>query len=51
MNKKHTNHHLLKINDIKTESYNMMMMHENQKCAKSRAAAAPWQTAPPGVPF
>ncbi|EBQ0176517.1 hypothetical protein AXN64_21600 [Salmonella enterica subsp. enterica] len=31
MNKKHTNHHLLKINDIKTESYNMMMMHEKSK--------------------
>ncbi|KAB2508390.1 hypothetical protein F8P18_19520 [Salmonella enterica] len=29
MNKKHTNHHLLK-NDIKTESYNMMM-HEKSK--------------------
>ncbi len=31
MNKKHTNHHLLKINYIKTESYNMMMMHEKSK--------------------
>ncbi|WP_080170489.1 hypothetical protein [Salmonella enterica] len=31
MNKKHTNHHLLKIKDIKTESYNMMMMHEKSK--------------------
>lgn len=28
-----------------------MMMHEKSKCAKSRAVAAPWQTAPPGVPF
>ncbi|HAE6183712.1 TPA_asm: hypothetical protein G4I81_004513, partial [Salmonella enterica subsp. enterica serovar Javiana] len=25
MNKKHTNHHLLKIKDIKTMCYNMMM--------------------------
>ncbi|EHJ3404831.1 hypothetical protein J9S29_004087 [Salmonella enterica] len=24
---------------------------KNQKCAKSRAAAAPWQAAPPGVPL
>ncbi|WP_353622590.1 hypothetical protein [Citrobacter sp. Cb127] len=31
MNKKHTNHHLLKINNIKTMSYNMMMMHEKSK--------------------
>ncbi|EDQ9752683.1 hypothetical protein RBR92_22480 [Salmonella enterica] len=31
MNKKHTNHHLLKIKDIKTMSYNMMMMHEKSK--------------------
>ncbi|MDJ4950396.1 hypothetical protein LD928_20490 [Salmonella enterica] len=31
MNKKHTNHHLLKINDIKTVSYNMMMMHDKSK--------------------
>ncbi|ECC3876542.1 hypothetical protein AHZ37_003072 [Salmonella enterica subsp. indica] len=31
MNKKHTNHHLLKINNIKTEGYNMMMMHEKSK--------------------
>ncbi|EBC0530071.1 hypothetical protein AU958_22585 [Salmonella enterica subsp. enterica serovar Saintpaul] len=31
MNKKHTNHHLLKIKDIKTMCYNMMMMHEKSK--------------------
>ncbi|EAX5653031.1 hypothetical protein BBY84_24045 [Salmonella enterica] len=31
MNNKHTNHHLLKIKDIKTMSYNMMMMHEKSK--------------------
>ncbi|EAO2073588.1 hypothetical protein ACI5CJ_001506 [Salmonella enterica] len=31
MNKKHTNHHLLKIKDIKTMRYNMMMMHEKSK--------------------
>ncbi|EDS5484471.1 hypothetical protein JHG98_001154 [Salmonella enterica] len=31
MNKKRTNHHLLKINNIKTMSYNMMMMHEKSK--------------------
>lgn len=30
MNKKHTKHHLLKINDIKTVCYNMMM-HEKSK--------------------
>ncbi|EED9464488.1 hypothetical protein AA481_004549 [Salmonella enterica subsp. enterica] len=31
MNKKRTNHHLLKTNNIKTMSYNMMMMHEKSK--------------------
>ncbi|EBF0275597.1 hypothetical protein DB992_15445 [Salmonella enterica] len=31
MDKKHTNHHLLKIKDIKIMSYNMMMMHEKSK--------------------
>ena len=31
MNKKHTNHHLLKMNNIKTMSYNMMMMQEKSK--------------------
>ncbi|EHL53889.1 hypothetical protein [Salmonella enterica] len=42
MNKKHTNHHLLKINYIKTESYNMMMMHEKSKMRQNpRAAARP----------
>ncbi|KMT79357.1 hypothetical protein SEEN0624_09019 [Salmonella enterica subsp. enterica serovar Newport str. PRS_2010_0624] len=41
MNKKHTNHHLLKINDIKTESYNMMMMHEKSKNAPNPAPLPP----------
>ncbi|EEK9371884.1 hypothetical protein G3641_003104 [Salmonella enterica] len=44
MNKKHTNHHLLK-NDIKTESYNMMM-HE-----KSKMRQIPRRCRPAGSTF
>ncbi|EHB4242895.1 hypothetical protein WJT88_002569 [Salmonella enterica] len=52
MNKKHTNHHLLKINDIKTESYNMMMMmHEKSKMRQIPRRCRPVADCPAGSTF
>ncbi|WP_256221308.1 hypothetical protein [Salmonella enterica] len=49
MNKKHTNHHLLK-NDIKTESYNMMM-HEKSKMRQIPRRCRPVADRPAGSTF
>ncbi|EDX2018040.1 hypothetical protein BU505_000859 [Salmonella enterica subsp. enterica serovar Sandiego] len=44
MNKKHTIHHLLFFIQIKTISYNMMMMHEKSKMRRiPRARSHPWR--------
>ncbi|EAC2010224.1 hypothetical protein F7A03_02520 [Salmonella enterica] len=51
MNKKHTNHHLLKINYIKTESYNMMMMHEKSKMRQIPRRCRPVAGRPAGSTF
>ncbi|EBB7784395.1 hypothetical protein CKQ20_05680 [Salmonella enterica] len=50
-NKKHTNHHLLKINDIKIESYNMMMMHEKSKMRQIPRRCRPVADRPAGSTF
>ncbi|MCT7279003.1 hypothetical protein M1698_06850 [Salmonella enterica subsp. enterica serovar Minnesota] len=49
MNKKHTNHHLLK-NDIKTDSYNMMM-HEKSKMRQIPRRCRPVADRPAGSTF
>ncbi|MGC7978770.1 hypothetical protein ACP3XK_21820, partial [Salmonella enterica] len=49
MNKKHTNHHLLK-NDIKTESCNMMM-HEKSKMRQIPRRCRPVADRPAGSTF
>ncbi|EAP2647456.1 hypothetical protein D8V15_09590 [Salmonella enterica] len=47
MNKKHTIHHLLFFIQLKTKSYNMMMMHEKSKMRRiPRARSRPWRTLP-----
>ncbi|ECO2986204.1 hypothetical protein FXS52_05285, partial [Salmonella enterica subsp. enterica] len=51
MNKKHTNHHLLKINNIKTEGYNMMMMHEKSKMRQIPRRCRPVAWLTPGSTF
>ncbi|EDW4091397.1 hypothetical protein AGQ10_004980 [Salmonella enterica subsp. enterica serovar Berta] len=52
MNKKHTNHHLLKINDVKTEGYNMMMMmHEKSKMRQIPRRCSPVADRPAGSTF
>ncbi|EEA6914309.1 hypothetical protein GTC03_002966, partial [Salmonella enterica] len=44
-------HHLLKINDIKTESYNMMMMHEKSKMRQIPRRCRPVADRPAGSTF
>ncbi|EDT3088662.1 hypothetical protein XS16_005134 [Salmonella enterica subsp. enterica serovar Newport] len=48
MNKKYTIHHLLFFIQLKTKSYNMMMMmHEKSKMRRiPRPDARPWRTLP-----
>ncbi|TZG02612.1 hypothetical protein FZ996_07795 [Salmonella enterica subsp. enterica serovar Typhimurium] len=51
MNKKHTIQHLLKINYIKTENYNMMEMHEKPKMRQIPRLCRPVTKRPAGSAF
>ncbi|EDU8319584.1 hypothetical protein CTQ60_000131 [Salmonella enterica subsp. diarizonae] len=47
MNKKYTIHHLLFFIQLKTKSYNMMMMHEKSKMRRiPRPRSRPWRPLP-----